>query len=297
MTTDANPCAAITGASGYLGGLLWERLEQSGFRTVGLVRNATQSNSRRYVLGREPDPDLLRDVDVLVHCAYDMTLTRADDIRRTNVDGTDALLRLARDSGVRRTVYVSSMSAYEGTTQLYGRSKLESELIAQTFGCVTVRPGLVYGPGVGGMAGALQKATRLPIVPVPAARSFQYTVLEDDFVDAIAALVKADTVISEPIGIANPIPVTFQRLIEGLARTNCTACTVVPIPWQPIYRALRLIERLPVTLPFRADSLLGLARPAPGVPNLDFLASLGVSLRRFGQPVPPGAALNPLEHP
>ncbi|MGO8870853.1 MAG: hypothetical protein ACLQPH_05525 [Acidimicrobiales bacterium] len=49
---------------------------------------------------------------------------------------------------------------------------------------------------------------------------------------------------------------------------------------------LRLAERLGEPLPFRADSLLGLAHPAPSVPNLEVLDGLGVSLRRFGQPVP-----------
>ena len=44
-----------------------------------------------------------------------------------------------------------------------------------------------------------------------------------------------------------------------------------PAPPMAVYGALRAAELLPVTLPVRADSLLGLVRPAPDVPHLDVL--------------------------
>ena len=48
-----------------------------------------------------------------------------------------------------------------------------------------------------------------------------------------------------------------------------------------VYGALRAAELLPVKLPVRADSLLGLVRPAPNVPNLEVLDQLGVVLQPF----------------
>ena len=48
-----------------------------------------------------------------------------------------------------------------------------------------------------------------------------------------------------------------------------------------VYGALRAAELLPVQLPVRADSLLGLVRPAPYVPNLEVLDQLGVVLHPF----------------
>jgi uncharacterized protein YbjT (DUF2867 family) len=107
---------------------------------------------------------------------------------------------------------------------------------------------------------------------------------QDDFADAIVALIGADQVVTDPIGIANPNPVPFRDVVEGLARLDGRTCRTVPVPWPPVFEALRSAERIGLDPPFRADSLLGLVHPAPEVPNLRVLADLGVALRRFGQP-------------
>ena len=279
---------AITGASGYLGGVILRRLTADGWSTLSLVRTVSDDRSRRYVIDEEPEANLLDGVDVLVHCAYDMTLRSRDAIWRVNVDGTRKLLDAAARSGVGCTIVLSSMSAYEGTEQLYGLSKLDIERDASGIGAISVRPGLVYGPTAGGMAGTLSKLTALPVVPVVASRAYQFTVHEDDFAEAIAALIVAgpDAGSAGPIGIANPQPVPFRQVIEGLARMQGNHCRTLAVDWRLVHAALRMAERLSIALPFRADSLLGLAQPAPFVPNLAVLAELGVSLRRFGQPVP-----------
>ena len=286
MSATTARTVAITGATGYLGGVLRERFARDGWATVDLVRSPDGRSSRRYVIGEPPSTDLLDGIDVLVHCAYDMSLRTREQIWAVNVDGALRLLDAADAAGVSRTVMLSSMSAYDGTTQLYGLSKLEIERASKEHGALSVRPGLSYGPGAGGMAGALTKLTTLPVVPVVAARSHQFTVHHDDFADAIVALVGAARVVTDPIGIANPVPVAFRELVEGLARLDGRTCRTLPFPWRPIYGVLRASERLGLDPPFRSDSLFGLVHPAPVVPNLQVLADLGVALRRFGQPRP-----------
>jgi hypothetical protein len=59
-----------------------------------------------------------------------------------------------------------------------------------------------------------------------------------------------------------------------------------------VYGALRALELLPVALPVRADSLLGLVRPAPEVPNSDVLAQLGVAVRPFAPQAAASAETN-----
>lgn len=275
---------AITGASGYLGGVIRSRCVEQGWSTIDLVRTVKSEGGRRYVIGDDLDPGLLDEVDILVHCAYDMSLTSPEEVQRVNVDGTLALLNLARASGCSKIMVLSSMSAYDGTTQLYGRSKLQIEEAAKSLGAISIRPGLVYGPNAGGMAGALSKAGALPLIPVPAAHSYQFTVHEDDLTEAVIALLSADDTTLEPIGVANPNPVQFKDVIAGLVRAQGATARIMPVSWRIVHRALTLAERLPIALPFRSDSLYGLANPAPSVPNLDALAKLGVTLRRFEQP-------------
>jgi nucleoside-diphosphate-sugar epimerase len=285
--TGVERTAAVSGSSGYLGGVIADRLRTVGWRTLSLVRTNLGADCRRFVLGAPVGPELLEGVDLLVHCAYDMTLRRPEDIRRVNVGGTKNLLEAARSAGVGRVIVLSSMSAFDGTTQVYGRAKLEIEDHARRLGACSVRPGLVYGPRAGGMAGTLRRLTRLPVVPLIGGRSYQFTVHEDDFADAIAALAGAGRAPVEPIGIANPLPVPFRQILERFARDEGRQCRFVPVDWRLVHPALSLGEKLPLRLPIRSDSLLGLVRPAPLVPNLEILQSLGVRLRRFGQPVPP----------
>jgi nucleoside-diphosphate-sugar epimerase len=279
---DARPVAAITGAYGYLGSLFRARLDAGGWRTLALVRTprADDPSAARFDLGRAAVPPL-DGVDVLVHCAYDPTLVRAGDVARVNVAGAERLLTAAHHAGVRRVIHVSSMSAYVGTTQTYGNAKLAIERTTHADGGCSVRPGVVYGTRPGGMAGALQRVTKLPVVPVLGERYTQYTVHEDDLAAAVAALAAAPEVTPGPVSVAHPTRVSMRTLLEGLARAAGRRCRTVPVPWRLVYGALRAGEVVRVPLPFRADSLLGLVRPAPGLVGGETLAALGVTVRPF----------------
>src|ERR1022692_597251 len=277
------PIAAVTGARGYVGRIVSGALAAAGFDAIGLVRRpAAGSSDRLYDLRGDPDANLLDGVDTLIHCAYDFSVTSEADIWAVNVAGTRRLVEAVAASGVRRTILVSSMSAYPGTDQLYGRAKLDTERIALDLGMAVVRLGLVYGPGWGGMAGSLKKMAELPVVPVVGAKSYQYTVHEEDLADAFVVLAHASKLPNIPLGLANPEPVPFRLLMERIAAAaGRPRSRLIPLPWRPLYAALWLGERTPVKLPFRADSLLGLVRPAPGVSGVEDVYGLGIHLRPF----------------
>lgn len=279
----ARRVAAVTGASGYLGSRICETLEARGWRVIRLVRRPRSGDPRErpYDLLRPLAPDLLESVDLLVHTAYDFSLTGRRQIWKVNVDGARRLLEAAREAGVARIMVLSTMSAYDGTRQLYGRAKLAIEAATVAAGGFAIRPGLVYGSQPGGMAGALRKATRLPVVPLVAPNAHQYPVREEDLMTAIAALAEAKELPRGPIGIAQPTPVRFQDLFVAFAAEEGRRCRFVRVPWPLVYWGLRAAELAHVRLPFRADSLLGLVRPAPFVPGVEELARLGVRLTPF----------------
>jgi len=293
------PVVAVTGATGYLGSILEDAFHAVGYDVRRLVRTVRPGTSdRAFTLGAAVEPAVLDGVDVLVHCAYDMTLTRRTDIWETNVFGTVALLDAAVAAGVRSTVAVSSMSAYPGTRQLYGRAKLDTELAALARGMRVVRPGLVYGPAWGGMAGTLRKLATLPVLPDFGPGAHQFTVHEDDLAAAVVAVARAERLPGVPVGIAFPDPLPFRQLVTALAvGQGRPAPRFVPVPPTAASAALRVAESLGLPLPVRADSLLGLVRPAPVVANVDVLTGLGVSPRPFdarvGTDVPGSAAVDP----
>ena len=286
-STDPPPrVVALTGANGYVGGLLSARFRAGGWTVIPLQRTVRSDpdspHARRFVLGEPVDPAMLAGVDLLVHCAYDRTLTKPSDVERVNVEGTRRLFEAVAAQGVARVVLISSMSAYWGTEQIYGRAKLECESAVAAVGGVAVRLGLVYGEGWGGMAGSLRKLVQLPVTPLVGFRSYQFTVHEADVAEGVFAVGSTRAVpAGAVVGLAHPQRVPFRSLLEAFGRQAGTKSRFLPVPWQPVYGAMRVAEKLRVPLPLGSDSLLGLVRPAGFVPLPDTWSDLGVTVRPF----------------
>jgi nucleoside-diphosphate-sugar epimerase len=287
--TEKSKVAVVTGASGYLGAQICDTLESGGWRVIRFTGSQPEVPGQvvRYELAEPVTPqasEALGAADVLIHTAYNLTLTEADDIQRVNVEGTRRLLRAAGEAGTGRIIVLSSMSAFAGTTQLYGRAKLDIEAITVEAGGCAIRPGLVYGKQAGGMAGTLRKLTALPAVPVIAGGAGVYTVSEEDLMKAIAVLAAAETLKPEVISVAHSRRVTFTELMSTIAKQENRHPRFIPVPWRLVYWPLRAVEAAHVRLPFRADSLLGLVYAAPGLLGGEQLASLGITLRPFDSP-------------
>jgi nucleoside-diphosphate-sugar epimerase len=283
--------AAVTGAHGYLGSQICDTLESQGWQVIRLARSPGRGRAPGQVLAYDlATPvtarvrEALRSANVLIHAAYDLALTSARDIWRVNVEGTRCLLAAAKDEGVDRIVVLSSMSAFAGTSQLYGRAKLDIEAITLECGGCAVRPGLVHGEQAGGMAGAMRKLATLPVVPVIAGGAGLYTVRAADLTRVIALLASAAALQPGTISVAHPSRVTLTELLRTFAAQQHRRCRFVPVPWQLVYALLKSGELMRLQLPFRADSLLGLIHTAPGLAGAEQLAQLGVTVQAFAVP-------------
>jgi len=276
--SDRQPVVLVTGANGFVGGVIARALAESGCRVIDLGRRAAGPYEHRgYSLAMPVADALIEDVDTVIHCAYDLSLTDARAIETVNVQGTRSLVEVANRSAV-RVVLVSSMSAYAETKQIYGQAKLRCERIVLASGGKVLRLGLVWGSGEGGMIGTLRRLARLPLVPVFGRDLYQFTIHAEDVGAAFAKFV-GDPPFGEPLGLAHPARVPFERILS-YANDGRTP-RFVQVPWTPTYRALRLAELARLPLPVRADSLLGLVRPAAHVPNAGYWPEHGLQLRPF----------------
>ena len=168
----------LTGASGFIGGAILDRLLGEGERVIPLVR---REDAARQLAARGAQPvvgDLLRPAtytealrgsDCVIHTAGLNVFCLADPrpLYEVNVDGTRALLQAAGDAGVKRVVYTSSAvtigeafghigveeTAHRGTfLSHYERAKYEAEQVAldcARYGLpvVVLNPASVQGPG------------------------------------------------------------------------------------------------------------------------------------------------------
>src|SRR6185503_6319795 len=109
----------LTGATGYLGSRVLDRLLDRGDRVIAIVRDASKLRRRDPGLSvleadlREdlPEAGELR-ADVLVHAAACVDFEAGlDELMRVNRDGTRRVAELGIRAGIRRAVLVSSTQA------------------------------------------------------------------------------------------------------------------------------------------------------------------------------------------
>jgi len=169
----------ITGAAGFLGSALANRLVKEGHSVRGLDDLSTGDPSAlspdiHFTRGDVNDrPKLwtqLQDVDCVFHLAARVLVPESvlypREYNQVNVGGTVSLMEAMRDVGVRRVVFISSGAVYgnqkeqpvredapPNPTSPYAVSKLAAEYYVKTIGAlwgieaVCLRVFNAYGPG------------------------------------------------------------------------------------------------------------------------------------------------------
>ncbi len=167
--------ALVTGANGFVGSYITERLLEKGYQVRVMVRrtsdlSALEDLDVEYAYGDMTDPESMpgavEGVDIVFHVAG---ITRSKDISQfdiVNAEGSGNLMRTCLDvPEVKRFVYISSQAAGgpssktaprkeddpPGPVTAYGRSKRGGEIAcrqvsANRIPVTIVRPCIVYGP-------------------------------------------------------------------------------------------------------------------------------------------------------
>jgi nucleoside-diphosphate-sugar epimerase len=144
---------AITGATGFVGSAVLDEALRQGHTVRALARREQAPRAGvEWVRGDLEDTAalaaLVQGTDAVVHVAG---LTNTPDPREfdvANVTGTANVIAAMTEAGVRRLVFVSSLSARMPELSAYGASKAKAEALveASRLDWTTVRPPGVYGP-------------------------------------------------------------------------------------------------------------------------------------------------------
>ncbi len=164
---------AITGATGFVGGATLDAALNKGLRVKAMTRRNQHDRERvEWVLGTLEDEkalsDLVTGVDAVVHVAGLTNTPDTSEFDRANVAGTERMITAAKAAGVKRFLFVSSLSAREPQLSAYGASKARAEelVTASDLDWTIVRPPAVYGPHDKDMF-ELFRSAKFGIVPVP----------------------------------------------------------------------------------------------------------------------------------
>ena len=244
---------AVTGATGFIGWHVCERLRDAGWHVAAIVRPES----------RKPLPDGVERVsapleagalteacahaDTIVHVAGITRARAISEYQRVNVLGTRAVAEAARARDA-RMVHVSSLTAagpasagrprIEADTPTpitaYGRSKRESETsVMATAGLrwTILRPGAVYGPRDRQFLPLFGLARHGIFLRLPNAASFALNLVHvDDVARAIERVVSGGVGDHETLFIAYPEPVSMDAVLKTLASTFERVYRPVPVP-------------------------------------------------------------------
>jgi len=269
----------LTGANGFIGRPLFERLLDEGFQTNMAVRSiSVQDKAPSCVctlIGEidsvTPWDQALANIDVVIHLAARVHITNesaADSLaefRKVNVDGTVNLARQAAQMGVRRFVFISSIKVNGENTEFgrpftpedipaptdaYGISKREAEdalrLLASETGMevVIIRPPIVYGPGVKANFQTLMRclARSIPL-PLGAINNQRSLVALDNLVDLILTCIDHPKAANQTFLVSDNDDISTTRLLLLLADALGKKAFLLPIPENAIKKIAVLIGK------------------------------------------------------
>jgi acetylornithine/succinyldiaminopimelate/putrescine aminotransferase/nucleoside-diphosphate-sugar epimerase len=252
----------VTGASGFIGGHIAQRLVDEGYQVRCLVRADSDTSlldelKVELAIGDLTAPDSLARAAAgcryVIHCAALVSdWGTGKEITRINVGGTRDLLAAAADASVARFVQVSSTDVYghpgtagvteeqppAGFRNWYAHTKLGAEAevrrAARQLGLETVilRPATVYGPRSREVVGEIAAAIRGGhMVLIGHGRAVAGLCYVDNLVDAVLLALGHDSAPGQTFNITDGLPVTWKQFTDDLAAgLHCP-----PVRWSMPY--------------------------------------------------------------
>jgi polyketide synthase len=239
----------ITGASGFIGGRLTQRLVAEGYQVRCLVRASSDTSLLDELDVEIAVGDLTRASSLaaatagcryVFHCgALVSDWATAEEITRTNVEGTSNVLKACVDASVQRFVHFSTTDVYgyPGRAAIdethvatrfrnwYAQTKLAAEAEvrrvdrAHELDTVILRPATVYGPRSNDVVGEIARAMRNgSMVLVGGGRSVAGLCYVDNLMDAAVLALRHEAAPGQAFNVSDGLDVTWKEFTDGLAQ-------------------------------------------------------------------------------
>jgi len=257
----------VTGASGFIGRPLVAALLRAGYAVRAATRRQVSfPNSVEVAI--VPDflnpvdwNPILQGVDIIVHLAgpahRKISESAYSEFDQVNWMATQRLANAAKEVGIERFVYISSVRAQVGAsavqiireqdvavpTNQYGRSKLAAEqaIRAADVPFTIFRPVVIYGPNPKGNMRTLVRLARssLPL-PVASFTSRRSLLGVENLISAIIFALNNPATIGETYLVADSKAMTIGEILTMLRKIQGRSSSTISIP-QVIVRLLLML--------------------------------------------------------
>jgi nucleoside-diphosphate-sugar epimerase len=238
----------VTGATGFIGGRLAQRLVREGYSVRCLVRASSDTSRLDELDVQTAVGDLttagslaraVEGCDYVFHCgALVSDWATTEEIVRTNVEGTRNLLEASVGAPVRRFIHFSTTDVYgypdgaaidEAYTATrfrnwYAQTKLDAEAEVRrvertdALDAVILRPATVYGPGSTDVIGEIARAIQgRHMLLVDGGRAVAGLCYVDNLMDAAVLALRHEAAPGHAFNVSDGLGITWREFTDDLA--------------------------------------------------------------------------------
>jgi NADH dehydrogenase len=272
----------VTGATGFVGHALLQRLCAAGHEVHCLVRRGSESALRGQgaivriegdVVSGQGLEEGMASCDAVIHLVGIIREHRAAGVtfERVHTQGTVNVLEAATAAGIRRYLHMSALGTRPAAPARYHRTKWAAEEAVRASGLewTIFRPSIIYGRGDGLVTMLASMVRRLPVVPVIGSgrQRLQPVPVEQVAAGFVGAL-ELPAAIKCAYEVGGPEAVTMVELLDLIGRTvGRRRVLKVHVPVGAMRPMARLLHTLP-GFPVTPDQLLmlgedGVCDPGP----------------------------------
>jgi uncharacterized protein YbjT (DUF2867 family) len=225
---------AVTGASGFIGSAVAERLRGSGHDVTAITRRPERyTGAGTPVAADIGEADSLRRALAGHDAAYYLVHSLADtDFAERDRVGAQAFADAANDAGLSQVVYLGGLGDDDDDLSPHLRSRREVEsILLRTAPSTALRAGIVIGDGGISWEILRQLVERLPVMVTPrwVETRTQPIALDDALFDLTGVLGRAEA-IGETYEIGGPEALTYRRMMQVVCDLMGHRRVIVPVP-------------------------------------------------------------------
>jgi uncharacterized protein YbjT (DUF2867 family) len=256
----------VTGATGYVGGRLAERLLGEGRSVRALARDPSRLEPREGLevvradlLRGEGVAAALEGCETAYYLVHSMEASRAGngDFARSDRRAAENFAAAARAAGVERVVYLGGLAPSDGPPSPHIASRLEVEriLLEAAPAATALRASILIGAGSSSFRMLVRLVERLRLLPLPSWRTKRtQPIAERDAIEFLARTPSVPAAAGRSLDIAGPDVISYGAMIEQIAELMGVGRMPLPLGFSLTSPASALVSAV-------TDQPLGLVRP------------------------------------
>ena len=248
----------ITGGTGFVGNHVTNELLDQGHRVKTLVRPGSELKLKRpdevdIIRGTVGDTAALKEgmqgCDAVIHLVGILRAfpSRGITFERVHIEATGNVIAAAKEADVSRMLHMSNLGARENASTLCLRTKFAAEeLVLQSGLNYTIfRPSLIFGRG-SEVVKMLAEVVRKIVVPIIGDGHYLFQPVSVTTVaQGFERTLEIEAAYSRILEVGGSSKVTFNEIIDALARVMGKTITKVHLPVSPLRFATAVLEQIP----------------------------------------------------